>query len=196
MAESVVSSGETAPEQSTPSERSSRPTRDRKSVTMYVPEVKEVEDKPLVVPQGAGKPLGEIVNVKKRLESYKLNDPFLKKVHALLYPGQRNLKKNLKKNIGLFKGFGEDGLDEARTAASERLEKFEVAKGLKPMCMLFDVDARGTKEQLIDRIVDYLCKPEESGKDYQTKKGAKRKTSTKKTSTKKKKIKKAKEPNV
>lgn len=164
-----------------------RSTREVKKVEVFTIEKKEVEDAELKVPEGSGEKLGKIENVEQRLGMTKAMDPLLKKIHTLLYPGQKSIKKNIKAHIRLFNGFSEADKEQSKLAAQEKLNTFEVAKVLKPMALFFDVERSGTKEQLVSNILDFLCEPASSGNVFAKKKGAAKKRKAK-SSKKKKKV--------
>jgi len=82
----------------------SRPKRERKQVIRLTAKVKEVIDLPLEVPEGNGTALGEIDNVRARLDKTKANTPILKKLHTVLYGKQKCSVKNVKAHIREFKG--------------------------------------------------------------------------------------------
>ncbi len=98
----------TAPAQGTEnsSVANSRPKRERKTVDTLKYAVKEVIEIPLDVPEGKGTPLGDIENVRQRLDKTKANSPsnILKKLHAVLFGKQKCTVKNVKAHIREFKG--------------------------------------------------------------------------------------------
>jgi protein DEK len=166
-----------------PAEGGRRSAREKTEVKVFTIEVAEKEDKDLEIAEGLGEELGNIENVEHRLGAIKSADPFLKQVHRLLFPGQRGVKKDIKAHIRKFKGFAE-GDDEAKTKAQEYLETLESGKALKPMCQFFDLNMTGKKEELVERIMDFIVSPESSGGAYKTARkagGAKRKAPSKKS---------------
>lgn len=135
-------------------------------------------------------------NVVKALMSYKTTDSVLGKAHGLFY-GQKGKKQTIRGNIKAFSGFPKADHETVGASIKKKMEKYEIAKELKPLCHLFDVDRSGTKAEIIDRLVDFILKPAASGNDYTAKEAApskKRKASTKKKSKAKKSVEKVARP--
>lgn len=164
-----------------------RPKRARKQVEQYVPTEKKKEEKPLEVPKGKGSELGQIPNFERRLQSIKGTDKQLTKLHKICFPGQKGTKDVVKKNLRKFCGFA---TSQQKDTANVEFQKLEVAL-LKNISLLCDLELGGTKQVLVDRLADFLMKPEATGNEYRksTKKPKAKKAAKKKTTKKKKKAK-------
>lgn len=178
----VLVEAEEAPATSAAEEKG-RPSRDRKSVTKFTPATNVKEEKVIEIPEGKGTELGNIENVKRALDSLKSDDPLVKRIHTIIY-GVANKKAVVKKIIRQFKGVPKDSEADFKAKFKSRLERCEVGKDLKPICQVFDLEVSGNKEELSDRIIEFLLKPESSGREY---KGNVGKSSTKKAGAKRKK---------
>jgi len=162
-----------------------RPKRDRKSVSKFQFETKK-EDKETTIPKGKGVALGEHPTVTKNLSSVKSTEPYLKKLHRLLF-GVTGKKHVIKKNIRLFSGYEIDDKDKLKSSLEEKLNKLE--KGdLKDISKLLDQNYGGSKVDLVAGLIDFLLnpKPSKSSKKSVSKGSGKRKRSTKKGSKGKK----------
>lgn len=144
-----------------------RSTRDRKVREVYKPvEKAEDEVKELMVPDGEGEELGLIENVNHRLGTTLSTAPILQKIHGLLFPKQRSVKKDRKANIRRFKGFDKANLDAAKETATTKLDSYTL-DDLKGMCLFFDIEKTGIKGVVVERICDFLVSPVSSGNAYQ-----------------------------
>jgi len=157
-------------------------TRERKTVTRINMAPEQKEEKILEFAEGDGEKLGDIENVEKRLGMTKAKEGFLKKLYNVMFPGFRGKLATLKKDIRQFNGWGEGQY----TPAVETKIKNIPTPDLKNICLLLDLEVGGTKTAIIERVTEFLKKPESSGKDFRLKTKGK-KTPAKKTSTKKRK---------
>jgi len=123
--------------------------------------------------------------VAKNLSSVKATEPFLKKLHRLLF-GSSAKKHVIKKNIRLFTGYDSDDKDKLKHNLEEKLNKIE--KGdLKEISRVLDQNYGGSKVDLVAGLIDFLLDPKPSKASKSSSKGSgKRKRSTKKGSKKKK----------
>lgn len=139
--------------------------------------------------EGSGDKLGDIPRTGYQITKMKPAD--LKPLHVILFdrPGKMT---TLKKNLRLFNGFPFDADSEQYTKKREKLLKnshFTNTK-LKAVCGVLDLEKKGTHSDLVDRILNFLIAPKNSGKRLPVKK--KRKSKKKlsgddsKASTKKK----------
>merc|ERR1711937_554027 len=135
-----------------PKRTSSRFGRVRKQVKQYVCAAAP-EDKELEVPDGIGIPLGEISNVTTRMGPIRSEDPILRKLHHILYPGQRCKKTIIKRSLRLFKGFGKNIDKETYSEkVHQKLSKIHM-KELKVLCDLLDIVITGlSKDDTIPLI--------------------------------------------
>merc|ERR1712025_564788 len=149
-----------------PKRTSSRFGRVRKQVKQYVCAAAP-EDKELEVPDGIGIPLGEISNVTTRMGPIRSEDPILRKLHHILYPGQRCKKTIIKRSLRLFKGFGKNIDKETYSEkVHQKLSKIHM-KELKVLCELLDIVITGlSKDDTIPLIVEFLFNPQPSGNPY------------------------------
>ncbi|XP_050296518.1 protein DEK-like isoform X2 [Anthonomus grandis grandis] len=138
--------------------------RERKNVQRYdEPEAKKEPGK-IEFEEGKGTKLGEIPRVEAAISRSRGDD--LKFLHKFLFdqPGQ---KLTYKKNIRLFCGFGfENDSDEFKTK-QENLKKQDM-KSLKIMCEILDLGKTGNKDEISDRILEFLMEPKDSGKPVGT----------------------------
>ncbi|KAM9310564.1 protein DEK isoform 1-T3 [Pholidichthys leucotaenia] len=146
----------------------------------------------LKITDGSGEKLGDIPRTNLQITKMKPAD--LKPLHAILFdrPGKM---ATIKKNLRLFNGFAFSVDSEQFSKKREKLLKnsnFTNTK-LKVVCGVLDLEKKGTHADLVDRILQFLVAPKNSGKRLPVKK--KRKSKKKlsgddsETKTKKKKSK-------
>lgn len=153
----------------------------------------EKEEKKAVVAEGSGIALGDYEYFIEQLENFTGADDVLKNLHSLLFhtPGK---KAEVKKHLRQFNGFPSDtDLKDVTQKVVEKKKNWTVAV-VKDALGLFGLEKSGDREHLIQRLVEYLAKPEalKSGgsekKKSSSSNGKKRKTaSTKKDKAPKKK---------
>jgi len=140
------------------------------------------------VEEGEGTELGEIENVKRRLDSLHAVDETCKVAFMACFPTVKglghggNTKTEIKKNLRKFSGYVKGTKKECGEKATEKLSKYH-ADALKHVCQLFDVSDNGTKAKLIERIIEFCEKPKSSGHSYKggnaaSSAGTKRKTTS------------------
>lgn len=112
------------------------------------------------VPTGNGTALGEIHRIDASISRFKNDD--LRLLHKLLFktPGKTAM---IKKNIKKFNGFDFKKDTEEYNRKIAATQKFEV-KHLKSICEMLDLEKKGNKEEIAERIVDFLLEPKDSGK--------------------------------
>ncbi|XP_075223246.1 protein DEK-like isoform X2 [Lycorma delicatula] len=138
-------------------------SRERKQVERFIPkeDLKSDADKKVEIPNGKGKPLGEIPRIQFQINKLKVDN--LKSLHKVLFSrvGQAH---TIKKNIGQFKGFEfeKDSADQKKKLSV--LTKLKNAD-LKTLCTILDLQKSGKHAELADRILDFLIKPVDSGKE-------------------------------
>jgi len=94
---------------------------------------------------------------------------------------------NRKKNIRSFSGFDPERKTDEHDKKLDQLQKYS-GEQLKFFASLLDVEKTGTHDELAQRLLDFLYKPKDSGREYKfsgAKKGTKRKASTTRKSSKK-----------
>lgn len=80
-------------------------------------------------------------------------------------------KAIVKTHLREFSGFPADRTKELQELSREKLESAEPAH-IKLIALICDVSASGAKSLLIDRIVEFLVKPESTGKEFKLKTSA------------------------
>jgi protein DEK len=113
----------------------------------------------LEIRSGNGIKLGDSPAVEEALKKTKPDEDVAKNLHMLLFK-QAGTKTKRKANIRQFSGFP-DG-DAEKNDAVERMngnnKKYSVA-ALKDMCHVLGLQASGNREELIQRVADYLVSP-------------------------------------
>uniref|UniRef100_H3C744 DEK proto-oncogene n=1 Tax=Tetraodon nigroviridis TaxID=99883 RepID=H3C744_TETNG len=117
----------------------------------------------LKIGDGAGEKLGDIPRSSYQIARMKPAD--LKPLHAILFdrPGKA---ATIKKNLRLFNGFAFHGDSEEFARKRERLlrkSSFTNSK-LKVVCSILDLEKKGTHSDLVDRIMNFLLAPKNSGR--------------------------------
>lgn len=112
------------------------------------------------IPTGSGVSLGEIPRVDASISRFRNED--LRLLHRLLFktPGKTTL---IKRNVKKFNGFDFKKDSEEYSKKIAAAHKFEV-KQLKSICEMLDLEKKGSKDEIIERIVDFLIEPKDSGK--------------------------------
>ncbi|XP_061700696.1 protein DEK isoform X2 [Syngnathoides biaculeatus] len=142
--------------------------RAKKSVQrldMQAPKHKEK----LTIAQGNGDKLGDIPRTNFHIGKLKPED--LKPLHAILFerPGKT---ASIKKNLRLFNGFPFHAGSERYLKKRDKLLKnshFTNTK-LKLLCGILDLEKKGTRAELVERIVTFLLAPKNNGKRLPVKK--------------------------
>lgn len=83
-------------------------------------------------------------------------------LHRLLYktPGKTAM---IKKNIKKFNGFDFKKDSEEYTKKIDSAKKFEL-KQLKSICEMLDLEKKGSKDEIVERVIEFLLEPKDSGK--------------------------------
>ncbi|KAF1388498.1 hypothetical protein PFLUV_G00090890 [Perca fluviatilis] len=123
---------------------------------------------------GSGDKLGDIPRIGFQINKIKAAD--LKPLHAILFDRQGKMAL-LKKNLRLFNGFPFDADSEQYTKKREKLLKNSnlTNSKLKVVCGVLDLEKKGTHADLVDRILNFLIEPKNSGKRLPVKKKRKSK---------------------
>lgn len=141
-----------------------------------------------VLPEGKGKQLKDFAGISYEINKRQSSDPTLQSFHFTLFG--RTYKKFLKSDILSFNGyiFPEDLLlkEKEKETITFRLYKSNLPL-IKDLAKLLHLQSSGTKEEIIDKIIDFICVPVEeklavSGDKILKKR--KSSTNTKKTSKK------------
>ncbi|XP_066249759.1 protein DEK-like isoform X2 [Euwallacea similis] len=134
--------------------------RERKNVQRFEEDIKKPESTVVEFEEGKGTALGEIPRVEASITRFKNDD--LKYLHKLLFNAVTN-KVHFKKNIRKFNGFPFNKDSDDYTKKVDSLKKNEV-KVLKTICEILDLSKTGTKEELVEKIMEFLVEPKDSGK--------------------------------
>ncbi|XP_063217435.1 protein DEK isoform X2 [Bacillus rossius redtenbacheri] len=137
-------------------------TRERKKVQRFTEEFKAEHQTivPIDIPEGKGDCLGEIPRINAFLQTYRVDN--LKPLHRLLF-GRLGKTTLIKNNIKKFNGFdfakGSDQFEKKKNIIS----KLDV-RNLKVICSVLDLDKKGTRDDLVVRIAEFLVCPKDSGR--------------------------------
>lgn len=147
--------------------------RSRKQTNFFavVPE----EKKALSAQEGSGIALGDNPYFLEQIEKLHGGDEVLKALHSLFFhsPGK---KHEVKKHLRMFNGFAEDVDPKAIVQRIADKKKIWTVAVLKEALGLFGLLKGGDREELIERLVEYLVKPEVSSKRKTTKRKSSKKT--------------------
>ncbi|XP_042383256.1 glutamic acid-rich protein-like isoform X2 [Zingiber officinale] len=136
-----------------------RPVRERKTVERLVEVIEKERSKEFQVEKGRGTPLKDIPSVAHKLARKKPAD--IKLIHQTLF-GRRGKAVNFKNHILQFSGFVWHESDEKQRAKmKEKLDKY-VKDTLLDLCDLFDLPAskaNSRKEELVEKLLDFLVAP-------------------------------------
>ncbi|XP_031569628.1 protein DEK-like [Actinia tenebrosa] len=152
--------------------------RQRKRTDFLVKDQAEIkkEPQPLVF-NGKGETLGSMEVVNHELS--RCTGQELKPLHKLLF-GRDGRSTEIKKNIRAFNGFNfEEGTKEYENKKF-MVERF-TNEGLKRLLEILDLEKKGTREDLKERVFTFLMKPKGSGR---TVKSAKKKAKKSKPKSK------------
>ncbi|XP_061181760.1 protein DEK-like [Saccostrea echinata] len=164
--------------------------REKKKVerlSMQEPAPKET--KKFEVGDGSGDKLGDCARIEFHISKAKVDD--LKALHRLCF--NRTGKATLiRKNLRLFNGFAFNKNDDEYKKKLANLKKQTVAV-LKKICEILDLERKGVRDEIAERIIDFCLCPKDSGKGIPASKKRKRKSkSGGKAEGKKKAVKKEK----
>ncbi|CAL1536434.1 unnamed protein product [Lymnaea stagnalis] len=123
------------------------------------------EKKKVEIEEGSGDKLGEIPFIEHQLNTTKAID--LKPLHKVLFlrPGSNT---EIKKNIRQFSGFSHSKDSKEHEKRMSVLNKMVLAE-LKSICLVLGLERGGTKPNLVERIENFLMKPEDKGLKVKTK---------------------------
>ncbi|KAM4735504.1 protein DEK isoform 1-T3 [Anableps anableps] len=123
----------------------------------------------LKVADGGGDKLGDIPRANYEINRRKAEE--LKLLHSILFdrPGK---SASIKKNLRLFNGFPFDADSQEFTKKREKMLRNSNLTNtkLKLICTVLDLEKKGTHLDLIDRILNFLIAPKNSGKRAPVKK--------------------------
>ncbi|KAL9980328.1 hypothetical protein ACROYT_G008899 [Oculina patagonica] len=136
--------------------------RARKSTEFLVnqnPPTFNKETKPLFF-EGKGESLGSIERT--NYEIGRCNAGELKPLHKLLY-GRDGRVLEIKKNIRKFNGFAFEKDSKEYESKKLGVERF-TNDGLKRLCEIFDLEKKGNRSDLLEKVMDFLMSPKSSGR--------------------------------
>lgn len=137
--------------------RSMRSVRERKQVTVLTPEVPESAEKTFAAPSGPGVKLGDVAYIADQLQKRLGVDDALKVLHRVLF-NEISARKTVKAHIRLFCGFDPAHVEKQSMSARDKLNKLTMA-GLKDVCETLGLEKGGSKEAVVERIVEFLKSP-------------------------------------
>ncbi|RKP13712.1 hypothetical protein BJ684DRAFT_19826 [Piptocephalis cylindrospora] len=151
-----------------------RPTRARKSVERFSEIQRDETDHETVsrtsqsgvenAGRGTGEPIGDMEDVCFRINKLLSSDLTLKHIHSLMYgrPGKATV---LKKNIRIWNGCASGTEEVNRIRMHTKLDKFPIST-IKPLARVFGLELKGTKEELVDRLITFLLCPSNSQRTH------------------------------
>ncbi|XP_048462644.1 protein DEK isoform X1 [Rhincodon typus] len=134
--------------------------REKKKVERLTLQVTPSAKDTFSIPEGRGTKLGEIERIQYFMGKTKAED--LKSLHKILYNRPGSLA-TLKRNIRLFTGFSFESGSEEHKKKEEVLKKNPISV-LKVICTVLDLERKGTKDEIVSKILNFLMKPKASGK--------------------------------
>ncbi|TTA40568.1 Succinate-semialdehyde dehydrogenase, mitochondrial [Bagarius yarrelli] len=146
--------------------------REKKTVQRLNMQMGKPKEKLKIESIGHGDKLGDIARINHAIG--KLKAPQLKPLHKILYdrPGAVS---SLRKHLRLFNGFPFDTDSDPYNKKKEKLLKHPKIQ-LRTICQILDLERSGTQSVLVDRIMQFLTNPTNSGKPVILKKKRKKKT--------------------
>lgn len=136
----------------------SRPSRQRKVVQHFQASI-ETDKKELVVQNGSGIKLGDYEYFNKQLEKISGDSDVIKSLYSIMF-NKIGKKIETKKHLRLFSGFeGENTQKEKLGKVLENKKKWTISL-LKEALSLFGLEKGGTRDELANRLMDYIGKPE------------------------------------
>ncbi|XP_062925960.1 protein DEK-like [Mobula hypostoma] len=159
--------------------------REKKKVERLTLQVTPSAKETFSIPEGRGTRLGEIERIQYFMSKTKAED--LKILHKILYNRPGSLP-TLKKNIRLFTGFSFESGSDQHKKKEEILKKNPISV-LKVICTVLDLERKGTKDELVSKILNFLMRPKASGKSLPKPKKKRQKGGKKESSGSKKKSK-------
>ncbi|XP_008196366.1 protein DEK isoform X2 [Tribolium castaneum] len=136
--------------------------RERKNVQRFNEEFPS-ETKEVVkveIPNGSGTSLGAIPRIDASISRFKNED--MRLLHKILFKLQGKVTM-IKKNIKKFNGFEFKKGSEEYSKKVASMTKCDV-KQLKSICEMLDLQKTGSKDDIVERILDFLLEPKDSGK--------------------------------
>jgi len=126
--------------------------------------VKNQNTRKIVIPDGKGKKLEKIEPVAGEINSRTKNDELLRDIHNIIL-GRATKKVDVKGNLLEFNGIVYD-----ETKTREYWEKklgSQMKNILRQVCAFFGLNPSGNKEEICDRLLDFLEKPKDTGETFE-----------------------------
>ncbi|KAM7446956.1 hypothetical protein ABFA07_004779 [Porites harrisoni] len=117
------------------------------------------QPKPLLF-EGKGESLGSME--RPNYEIGKCAAVELKPLHKLLY-GREGRVMEIKKNIRKFNGFAFEKDTKEYESKKQGLDRF-TNDGLKRLCEIFDLEKKGIRNDLLEKVMEFLMLPKSSGR--------------------------------
>lgn len=112
------------------------------------------------IPQGSGQRLGDIDAITQQLSRHKAIDEPVVQLHRIIYVNRgENIRR--KHYISSFTGFTFDKNSKEAESTKARMDKLERTL-LVQICHILHLQINGTKNDIIQRIFDFLMKPSSS----------------------------------
>ena len=134
-----------------------RSRRERKQTTVFNASASAPEAA-FVVEKGHGITLGEYDFFVEALEKHRGDDEVVKGLHSLLF-GNPGKKLETKKHLRSFNGFADTGIKSEKLARIVENKKKWTVSLLKDTVGLFGLEKGGTRNEIAERLVDYLAAP-------------------------------------
>ncbi|CAI9739783.1 protein DEK-like [Octopus vulgaris] len=160
--------------------------REKKKVERLEMSVTSANDKKkILIPEGTGEKLGDCPIIEYQLNRVKAEN--LKIIHRALFDRPGSLVE-IKRNIRKFNGF-DFGKDDKRFDKKRALLAKNTTASLRKICEILGLERGGAKDEILNKIMDFLVKPKDTGKSVPKPK-KKRKSGETKSKSKPKKNKK------
>ncbi|CAD5111633.1 DgyrCDS926 [Dimorphilus gyrociliatus] len=152
--------------------------RERKQVERISYQQSPQKEHKIEIHVGKGTKLREIPRIELEFSKHKAEE--LRTLHNFLFNRLVN-SKLIKRNILQFSGFGFKKEDPEFKRKRDRLNKLTMAQ-MKVFCKVLDIEYAKTKEDFVNKIIDFLMCPKASGKAIpkSAKKGSRSSTTKKK----------------
>ena len=139
-------------------------TKNEKRVRVQVAkfEVEVKEKKELEIGTGSGVPLGDIPVILYYINTLNGEHDLLKALHKIMYGGTGKGTMR-KRQLRKFNGFPAEEGKASKIATTMKNSKAWNTKPCKELCQFFDIDCTGDKDTLIERAVEFLMKPKNTG---------------------------------
>eukprot|EP01106_Pelomyxa_sp_JSP_P009425 TRINITY_DN255_c0_g1_i5.p1 TRINITY_DN255_c0_g1~~TRINITY_DN255_c0_g1_i5.p1 ORF type:complete len:430 (+),score=120.69 TRINITY_DN255_c0_g1_i5:155-1444(+) len=124
----------------------------------------------IVIKKGKGTKLKHIQAVESEINSRRVRDPALTTLHRLLFT-RATKGVPVKDNLLAFSGVTFDEDENPRERMLRRVVSLHLSV-LRDICDLLNVDSAGDRDELADRVVDFLERPRDTGRQPQRKRRA------------------------